>query len=204
MNICSVFIWLPKFPTFEMGPYKSKYPFCTFFLRGSILHFILLEYTYLPLLYNFARIHMNFSYKSLLYIYRLPPHRPAPADVTYRQIDQHLRASRTTRSTPICMWFAFSARWGDDSVGSLFVLRVIPHPSSRVSSSIIWRCDTLHPRWESGVLSSAIKKDWGYCPHSHGAHVVGRMTPGRVKRLERYEESGWLCSGWPRMGLAGI
>jgi hypothetical protein len=33
---------------------------------------------------------------------------------------------------------------------------------------------------------------------------VGGMTPGRVKRIERYKSHGWLYAGWPKEGLARI
>jgi hypothetical protein len=34
--------------------------------------------------------------------------------------------------------------------------------------------------------------------------IVGGMTPGRVKRLERYKSYGRLYAGLSRKGLAGI
>jgi hypothetical protein len=45
---------------------------------------------------------------------------------------------------------------------------------------------------------------WNEMKYGQKLKLVGGMTPGRVKRLERYKVYGWLHVGWPRKGLAGI
>jgi hypothetical protein len=70
---------------------------------------------------------------------------------------------------------------------SMSVLSYIENPSL-----LQWRLFLLGP-WDEPTLSMSL-----------GLHRVGGMTPGRIKRLERYRDYGWLYASWPSKGLAGI
>jgi hypothetical protein len=77
------------------------------------------------------------------------------------------------------------------------------HPDRRVRRDPlghqIWVIDVSSEHMRMAHVSSHILHGPMWWPS-----IVGGMTPGRVKRLERYEEYGGLYAGWPKGGLAGI